>query len=359
MWKELARRSIDGRPPTRDEALAVLRSSDDELLAVLEAAFMVRLAFWDRGVNLHVLRNAKSGICRENCTFCSQAMGAYSGVDRYGMQSVESLVEGALDAHRTGAVKYCMVTATRGPSASDLDTVCEAVRRIKSKVDISICVSLGLLTREEAEQLRAAGVDRFNHNLETSSRYYPEVCQTHTWEDRVATIRHVKAVGMEACCGGILGMGETEDDRVGLAFALRELEVESIPVNFLDPRPGTPLEHLDRLPPRDCLRALCMFRFVNPGRDVRVAGGREVSLRSLQALALYPANSMFTEGYLTTGGHGADADRQMIEDAGFYIRSMIHEHEEGEHPAATPPPPPPLAPPPLRHPDPPHAPSSR
>ena len=335
MWKELARRTIDGQPPTRDEALSVLRSSDDDLLAVLEAAFTVRLAFWGRGVNLHVLRNAKSGICRENCAFCSQAAGAYSGVDRYGMQSVESLVEGALDAHRTGAVKYCMVTATRGPSASDLDTVCEAVRRIKTKVDISICVSLGLLTREEAERLRAAGVDRFNHNLETSSRYYPEVCQTHTWEERVETIRHVKAAGMEACCGGIVGMGETEDDRVGLAFALRELEVESIPVNFLDPRPGTPLEHLERIAPRDGLRALCMFRFVNPVRDIRVAGGREVCLRSLQPLALYPATSMFTDGYLTTGGQAVDSDRRMIEDAGFYIRSMIHEHEQDEATAAS------------------------
>ena len=172
-------------------------------------------------------------------------------------------------------------------------------------------------------------MDRFNHNLETSSRFYPEICQTHTWLDRVQTIKYVKEEGMEACCGGIMGMGETDRDRVELAFVLRELEVESIPINFLDPRPGTPLADQERLPPEDCLRALCLFRFINPSRDIRVAGGREECLRSLQPLALYPANSMFTEGYLTTPGQGQSADLRMIKDAGFYVRE-VHQDGAGE-----------------------------
>lgn len=322
-WNELADRVLAGAEPTREEARAVLAADDQELLALLHAAFRVRHRHHGRDVRLHVLRNAKSGMCRENCAFCSQAAGAYSGVDRYRMQTVEELVEGARKAHEMKAVKYCMVTATRGPSEQDLDVICEATRRIKSEMNISICTSLGLIKPAQAERLAAAGVNRFNHNLEASRNYFPQVCQTHTFDDRVATIKAAKAAGMEACCGGIVGMGETLEDRLDLAFELRALEVESIPVNFLDPRPGTPMGHLTRLKPSECLKALCMFRFVNPTRDIRAAGGREVCLRSLQPLALYAANSMFTEGYLTTDGQGYERDMAMIEDAGFRVAELV------------------------------------
>jgi biotin synthase len=268
-------------------------------------------------------------MCRENCAFCSQAIGAYSGVDRYQVQTVEQLVEGARKAHEMKAVKYCMVTATRGPSEKELDVICEATRRIKAEMNIKVCTSLGLLDEAKAKRLADAGVDRFNHNLEASRNYFPQVCQTHTYEDRVRTVKLARAAGMEACCGGIMGMGETVEDRLDLAYALRDLEVESIPVNFLDPRPGTPLAHVPRLSPTDCLRSLCMFRFVNPSRDIRVAGGREVNLKHLQPLALYPANSMFSEGYLTTPGQGYEADMAMIEEAGFRVAELVHE-EGGE-----------------------------
>ena len=322
-WNELADRVLAGAEPTRDEARAVLTADDGELLAVLHAAFRIRSHYHGRDVRLHVLRNAKSGMCRENCAFCSQAIGAYSGVERYRMQTVEELVDGARKAHEMKAVKYCMVTATRGPSEKELEVICEATRKIKSEMEIKICTSLGLLKPEQAERLAAAGVDRFNHNLEASRSYFPQVCQTHSFDDRVATIKAAKAAGMEACCGGIMGMGESVEDRLDLAFELRALEVESIPVNFLDPRPGTPLGHLTRLTPAECLKALCMFRFVNPSRDIRAAGGREVCLRGLQALALYPANSMFTEGYLTTGGQGYEQDLALIADAGFRVAELV------------------------------------
>jgi biotin synthase len=324
-WGELAERVLGGGRLTREEALAALQCPDDELLALLDAAFRVRLRHFGREVRLHVLRNAKSGMCRENCAFCSQAAGAYSGIDRYGLQSVEELVAGAREAHRLGAVKYCMVTATRGPSERDLDVICEAVGRIKREMPIHICTSLGLLGPGQAERLAEAGVDRFNHNLETSRSFFPRVCQTHTYDDRVATIRAAKAAGMEACCGGIVGMGESPEDRVDLAFECGELSVESIPVNFLDPRPGTPLEHVPRLEPRECLKTLCMFRLVNPAADLRVAGGREANLRQLQPLALYPANSIFTEGYLTTPGQGHESDLAMIRDAGFEVAELVED----------------------------------
>jgi len=212
-----------------------------------------------------------------------------------------------------------MVTATRGPSQRDLDVICEAARQIKSELQIELCASLGLLNEAKAKRLAQAGVDRFNHNLETSERHYGAIVSTHTWRDRVATVQHAKAAGMDTCCGGIVGLGETEDDLLDLAFALRELDVDSVPVNFLEARPGTPLAGRPLVEPGFALRALCMFRFVHPRTDLRVAGGRELTLRSLAVLALYPANSIFTQGYLTTGGATAHADHQMIRDAGFSL----------------------------------------
>ncbi len=322
-WNALADRALSGQAVGADDALAVLHSSDDELLAVLQAAFRIRSTYHGRDVRIHVLRNAKSGLCPEDCSFCSQSVSHASGVERYRLQSVEQLVEGAREAASMGAVKYCMVTSTRGPSERDLETICAAVRQIKAEVNINICTSLGLLKEGQAEQLAAAGVNRFNHNLESSRNHFPQVCSTHDFDERIQTVRRARAAGMEACCGGIMGMGESLEDRVSLALELRELAVESIPVNFLDPRPGTPLGNQPRLSPHECLRALAMFRFVNPSRDIRVAGGREVNLRHVQALALYPANSIFSNGYLTTPGQGPDADQRMIADAGFRVAELV------------------------------------
>jgi biotin synthase len=212
-----------------------------------------------------------------------------------------------------------MVTATHGPSRRDLDVICEAAKRIKRELDLSLCASLGFLTRDKADRLKAAGVDRFNHNLETGERHFANVVTTHGYGDRVATLRIAKAAGLETCSGGIIGMGESDDDVVDLAFALRELEANSVPVNFLDARAGTPLGHLPRVEPEHALRVLAMFRFLHPRADLRLAGGREVTLRSLQPLALYAVNSIFTEGYLTTGGASASDDHRMIRDMGFEI----------------------------------------
>ncbi len=322
-WNHLADRVLAEATPSFDEALAVLQSSDDDLLPLLHSAFRIRHKFHGRDVRIHVLQNAKSGLCPEDCGFCSQSVKFPTGVDRYPLQTVEQLVEGARKAAELGAVKYCMVTSTRGPSDRDLDTICEAVRQIKASFNINVCTSLGLLKEGQAERLAEAGVTRFNHNLESSRAHFGSVCSTHSYDDRIGTVRAVKAAGMEACCGGIMGMGESLEDRVSLAFELRELQVESIPVNFLDPRPGTPMADTGRLSPQDCLRALAMFRFVNPSRDIRVAGGREVNLRQLQSLALYPANSIFCNGYLTTPGQGAESDMRMISDAGFRVAELV------------------------------------
>ncbi|MGA2332457.1 MAG: biotin synthase BioB, partial [Syntrophales bacterium] len=309
--------------PTYKQALGILESTDDDLLAVLDAAFAIRRRYFGRGVSIHVIRNAKSGLCSENCSFCSQSAVSESEIPKYPMQSVEQILEGAREAHKLTAVRYCIVTSGRTPSEKDLATICEAARLIKREVPVQICTSLGLLSGEQARRLKNAGVDRYNHNLESSERFYSSFCTTHNFSDRVATARAAKAAGLELCSGGLIGMGENLQDRVALAFALRDLDADSIPVNFLDPRPGTPLGGLSRLTPPDCLRTLAMFRFVNPDKEIRIAGGREACIGSMQVLSLYAANSMFTVGYLTTSGQGYQADMDMIKHAGFAVTDVI------------------------------------
>lgn len=320
-WKAIGDRILDGGSITQEEALAVLESSNDELLDIVQAAYKIRQKHFGKTVSIHLLQNVKSGICPEDCTFCSQSSKYKNDVERYTMQTVETIVEGAQAAVDRNAKRYCMVASSRAPSPNELEVVCEATRIIKQKYPtLEICSSLGLLTEEKAEQLKEAGVNRFNHNLETSENFFPEVVTTHDFEERIHTAKTAKKVGLDLCCGGLYGMGESLQDRVDLAFALADLDVDSVPVNFLDPRPGTPFYGKPNpLNPNDCIRALCMMRFVCPEAEIRVAGGREKTLRGLQSLSLYPANSIFTAGYLTTGGAEYEDDKQMIEDAGFEI----------------------------------------
>ena len=327
-WSQLADQALAGQLIARDDARAVLHASAEEQLALLDAAFRVRRAHWGLRVSLHVLENAKLGACPEDCGFCSQSSKHPKGTSSLAhaspsgeapIKSVDELVEAARRAYATRAKRYCMVTATRGPSQRDLDVICEAAQRIKSEMNIELCASLGLLTEAKAKRLVDSGVDRFNHNLETSERHYEKIVSTHSWKDRVETVQIAKRAGMDTCCGGIVGLGESEEDLLDLAFALRDLDVDSVPVNFLDARPGTPLAGYPLVEPAFALRALCMFRLVHPRTDLRVAGGREITLRSLQVCSLYPANSIFTHGYLTTGGATAQSDHQMIRDAGFEL----------------------------------------
>ncbi|MGA3083297.1 MAG: biotin synthase BioB [Thermodesulfobacteriota bacterium] len=318
-WKEPALRILQGDSFTKAEALGLLRSGDDDLLAVLDAAFLIRRHYFNRDVTLHVIQNAKSGLCSEDCAFCSQAGSANTDSKRYALQQVEELVEGARNAHRLKALRYCVVTSGKAPEPKELDIICNAVRLIKKEVPIQICTSLGILNIEQSQKLKDAGVDRFNHNLESSERFYPSICTTHSYAERRRTAEMVKSAGMELCSGGLIGMGESLEDRVEMAFALREVAADSIPLNFLDPRPGTTLENLVRLSPADGLRTLAMFRFIHPDKEIRIAGGREACLGVMQVLSLYAANSIFTNGYLTTPGQGYEKDMDMIHKAGFHV----------------------------------------
>ena len=315
----LVEAGIAGDAPERAACHSLLRSADDDLLPLLHAAFQIRKHYFGTRVQIHVLKNAKSGLCPEDCHYCSQSSVSNAPIERYALRPREEIVSGALDAHRGGASRYCIVTSGRGPTDGEVEAVCEAVEEIKQTADIDICCCLGLLTEPQAHRLKSAGVGRVNHNLNTSRNHHETICSTHGYEDRLRTLEIVQKAGLATCSGGIVGMGESHNDIIDLAFALREVGADSIPVNFLHPIDGTPLSGRDDLTPRDCLRTLCLFRFVNPDREIRVAGGRERNIRSLQPLALYPANSLFMEGYLTTGGQDTGDTHRMIEDLGFEI----------------------------------------
>jgi len=319
----LANAVLAGGAIGRAQACSVLDTPDEELPRLLHAAFRIRERYWGRRVKICLLRSARSGLCPEDCSYCSQSAVSDAAIRRYRLDPLTELLEGAHRAVASGARRYCMVTSGRGPSRADVGRFTTAARAIKAEFpDLELCVSLGLLGEETARELKSAGIGWVNHNLNTSQRFYPEICTTHTYDDRVETVRAVHRAGLAACCGGIIGMGETPQDVVDMAFALRDLEVDSLPVNFLHPIDGTPLAGRNELTPGYCLRALCLFRFTNPEAEIRVAGGRELNLGWFQSLALYPANSIFVEGYLTTPGQAAAAARQMIEETGFEVESI-------------------------------------
>ena len=321
----LAARSLAGQPLARDEARAILSLPDDDVPLLLRAAFQVRKAYFGTRVKVCILQNARSGLCPEDCHYCSQSSLSTAKIDKYPLMEQGQLVEGARRAAGAGATRYCMVTSGRGPADDEIEQFCAVTRAIKQALpSLEICVCLGLLSEPQARRLKASGVGWVNHNLNTSERFYPEICGTHTYQDRVETVKNVRRAGLMTCSGGIVGMGETDEDIIDLAFAARELRMDSIPVNFLHPIPGTPLEGCRTLTPMKCLKVLCLFRLLNPSSELRAAGGREVNLRSLQPLALYAANSIFVEGYLTTPGQQAEEARRMIEDLGFEV-----ETEEG------------------------------
>ena len=318
-FKSLAEKSLRGEILTREEMFSVLHASVERLPELLDAAFRVRRHYFGKRVQIHVLQNAKSGLCPEDCHYCSQSSVSHASIDKYPLLPRERLIEGAVKAKAAGAVRYCIVNSGRGPTDREIEEMAEVVREIKNKVQINICCSLGIMSEAKARILKEAGVERINHNLNTSRRHHPNICTTHSYDDRVGTVNNAKSAGLSSCCGGIIGMGETEDDTMDLALALRELDVDSIPINFLHPIPGTPLNGANHLTPQKCLKTLCLFRFINPTKEIRVAGGREINLRSLQPLSLYPANSIFVNGYLTTSGQEASDAHRMIEDLGFEI----------------------------------------
>lgn len=305
---------------TREEARQCLRTPPDEIEELLDAVFQVRQVRWGKRVKICVLNNVRSGLCPEDCSYCSQSKISTADISVYPLKTADAIYDGARQAHEGARAKrYCIVASGRGPTDRDIDHLASAIRKIKADFPLEICCSLGLLDESKARRLKDAGAGWINHNLNTSERFYPNICTTHTYQDRVNTIRAVKEAGMQTCSGGIIGMGETEDDVLDLAFAVRELDIDSIPVNFLHPIRGTPLADQPQTHLENGLRTLSLFRFLNPNKDIRAAGGREFNFGADCGRAFYAANSIFVEGYLTTQGQCARDAHRMIEEMGFEI----------------------------------------
>jgi biotin synthase len=318
-YAKLAERALRDEPPSETQALEILDAPDGELLPLLHAAYLPREHHFGRRVMVHVLNNVQNGLCREDCGYCSQSRDSSAALRKYPMKGEAEILEEAGRAARAGASRYCMVLSGRGPTLAATRRLAEIVRSVKERYPIEVCLSVGLLDEEHARILADAGLDRLNHNLNTSESHYGEICSTHTYADRVRTLQAARKCGIEPCSGLIVGMGESPRDVVEVAFRLRELEVPSIPVNFLIPIEGNPVHSDGTLSPQRCLRALCLMRLVNPRAEIRVAAGREGHLRALEPLALWPANSLFVEGYLTTRGDSVAATYRMIRDAGFEV----------------------------------------
>lgn len=322
-YQRLAEDAIAGREPTDELCLRILRDPQIDLLPLLNAAYAVRKHFHGKQVEVHILNNAQNGKCPEDCSYCAQARTSDADIEEYPLKSEDEILAEAERAYQAGAFRYCMVFAGRGPNEKRTQVLANLIRKIKERYPISVCVSAGLVDDAKAKVLKEAGLDRLNHNLNTSRSNYPNICTTHTYDDRVNTLLSAKRAGLDVCSGLIVGMGETLAEIVELAKTLRKVQSRSIPVNFLLPIEGNRLTQTEDSPlsPEFCLRVLSLFRFCNPDAELRAAAGREFHLRSMEVLCLYPANSLFLDGYLN--GRGAERRRtyQMIKDAGFEISS--------------------------------------
>jgi biotin synthase len=318
---ELTRRIINGGEITRDEALALFAiESAADIFDLLAGANRIREHFKGNKIHLCSIVNAKAGACSENCSFCAQSSFYQTGSPRYGFIDPEPVQEAADEANRHGVTAVGLVAAWRGLKEGPmLDEVCDRVRELAKSGKTRADVSLGIIQSQKvADRLKEAGVECYGHNLETSKRFFPQQCSTHTYEDRIQTISHLKKAGIKICSGGIIGMGETREDRCDLAFALKEVGANVVPINILNPIKGTPFENLAPLPPMEILKTIACFRFILPRQEIMIAGGRTVNLRDMQSMIFHAgASALMVGNYLTTLNQPVERDLQMIKDLGL------------------------------------------
>jgi biotin synthase len=311
---------LAGERISRAEAETLMNIPEEQLLHLLAVADRVRLRFKGRVFDSCSLINARSGRCGEDCAFCAQS-GHYEGdCETYGLRGTDEILAAARTAKTDGAARFCTVTSGGALSPDEFDSLLQSLETVRSEVDIALDASLGFLSQERGGRLRQVGVTRYNHNLETSREYYPSICTTHSYEQRVDTVRTTLDTGLSSCCGGIIGMGETPSQRLDLAFTLAELGVDCVPINILNPRPGTPLQDTAPIAPLEILKVVALFRLILPTATIKIAGGRERNLRDFQAMALRSgANGMIIGGYLTTAGRSVEDDLRMVREAGFEV----------------------------------------
>ncbi len=316
---DAGKKVLDGGEITVEEARQLAGLEGGDIPFLLAVANKVREKYAGSGVDFCSIINARSGHCSEDCAFCAQSAHHCAEVEVYPLLEVDEMVRTAKEAEKEGIDRFGIVTSGRGAGGEkEFTKILEAVRRMRGETSLRICGSLGIISFSEAVVLKEAGLSRYHHNLETSRSFFKEICTTHTFEERVATIKAAQQAGLECCSGGIIGMGETIEQRIELAFILKELNVNSVPINILNPIKGTRLFDQRPLLPMEIVKMMAIFRLILPDKELRYAGGREVNLRELQALGLLGGiNGMLTGGYLTTGGRHANQDRQMVADLGI------------------------------------------
>jgi biotin synthase len=317
--KTAEEKALHGEGLTFEEGVGFTAIPDPEIFDILSVSDRVRRHHKGDRINLCSIVNAKSGLCREDCSFCSQSVHHSTGIETYPMVGANRIVSAAVEAEKAGAGEFSIVTSGTGiEKQKDIDALTDALKGIGERTGLERCASLGILKRDTLERLKRAGLQSYHHNLETARSFFPSVCTTHDYEEDVRTVKTAKELGFFVCSGGIFGLGETWEHRVELAGTLMKLDVDSIPINFLDPRPGTPLEGSRNLTPIECLKIIALFRLMLPTKDILVCGGREVNLRDLQPLIFAAgANGTMVGNYLTTMGRNPEEDLQMLKDLGL------------------------------------------
>lgn len=317
--RNIAGESLQNKPVSRSDALFLMQIDGDEIYDLFYWANKVRLKYFGHYVKACSIVSAKQGRCTEDCSFCSQSSRYHTNIEEFPLLDTKRILDVAKDAEQTDSGSIGIVTSGQGIDVSrDLDNICMTIKEITKNTRISPHGSFGILTRDTAETLVKCGLKRLNHNLETSENFFPNVCSTHTFIDRVDTIRFAKEVGLEICSGAIFGIGESADDRIDLAFTLKKLDVDVIPLNFLHPISGTPMGNSIPLTPFEALKIISVFRFILPDKEIKIAGGRESTLRDLQSWMFYAgASSTMIGNYLTTTGRKIEEDVQMVKDLGL------------------------------------------
>jgi biotin synthase len=312
---------LEGGSVNMKEIYPLLETKGPDIIELAAVANRVREEFNGNEIDLCSLLNAKSGRCPEDCGFCAQSAHYKTEALVYPMMDTNRIVEEAKKAQRKGTGRFCLITSGRELNDEEFETILRALDRIRRETTLDLDCSLGTLSKERAESLKKVGVTRYNHNVETAESHFPQICSTHSFRDRVKTIEVLKEQGFSICCGGIIGLGESPQQRLELAFSLRQLGIDCIPFNILNPRPGTPLEHSESIPPMEIIKTISLFRLVLPKGTIKIAGGREANLRDLQSLALLAgANGLIVGNYLTTPGRNAEDDFRMIKDLGFKLK---------------------------------------
>jgi len=312
---------LGGGSVSMKDLLPLLGAKGPDILDLAAVANRVREVFNGNEIDLCSLLNAKSGRCSEDCAFCAQSVHYKNEALVYPLVDMNRMVEEAKEAQKKGTGRFCLITSGREPTDKEFETILKALAQIRRETTLDLDCSLGTLSMARATSLKKVGVTRYNHNMETAESHFPRICSTHSFQDRVRTIEVLKEQGFSVCCGGIIGLGESPQQRLELAFSLRQLGIDCIPFNILNPRPGTPLERSEPIAPMEVIKTISLFRLVLPKGTIKIAGGREANLRDLQSLALLAgANGLIVGNYLTTAGRNAEDDFRMIEDVGFELK---------------------------------------